>query len=147
MSVGSPMHRTRFSLTLIVGAMMMCAAATIPAQQDTQPETVTVKRVMETMTIPASDAIFSAASELERDTKVWQEARKGAIVLAESGDLLMTGGRAKDNTTWLDMSRALVTQAQAALKAIDAKDGDALVEASDSLYGTCKACHDRYSEK
>ena len=140
------MHTTHFSLTLIVGAMMMCAA-TIAARQDTQPETVTVKQVMETMTIPASDAIFSAASELERDTKVWQEARKGAVMLAESGDLLMTGGRAKDSTTWLDMSRALVTQAQAALKAIDAKDGDALVQASDSLYDTCKACHDRYMEK
>ena len=140
------MNNTHFSLTLIVGAMMLCAA-TIAAQQDTQREAVTVKQVMETMTIPASDAIFSAASELERDTKVWQEARKGAVLLAESGDLLTTGGRAKDSTTWLDMSRALVTQAQAALKAIDAKDGDALVEASDSLYSTCKACHDRYTEK
>ena len=126
--------------------MMMCAA-TIAAQQDTQRETVTVKQVMETMTIPASDAIFSAAAETQRDAKVWQEARKAAVVLAESGDLLMTGGRAKDSTTWLDMSRALVAQAQAALKAIDAKDGDALVQASDSLYDTCKACHDRYMEK
>jgi len=140
------MHTTHFSLTLTVGAMMMCAA-TIAAQQDTHRENVTVKQVMETMTIPASDAIFSAAAEMEKDTKVWQEARKGAVVLAESGDLLMTGGRAKDSTTWLEMSRALVTQAQAALKAIDAKDGDALVEASDSLYVTCKACHDRYTEK
>jgi len=140
------MHKTHFSLTLIVGAMMMCAA-TIAAQQDTQRETVTVKQVMETMTIPASDAIFSAAAETQRDAKVWQEARKAAVVLAESGDLLMTGGRAKDSTTWVDMSRAMVTQAQAALKAIDAKDGDALVQASDSLYDTCKACHDRYMEK
>ena len=140
------MHNTHFSLNLIVGAMMLCAA-TVAAQQDTHRENVTVKQVMETMTIPASDAIFSAASELERDTKVWQEARKGAVMLAESGDLLMTGGRAKDSTTWLEMSRALVTQAQAALKAIDAKDGDALVEVSDSLYVTCKACHDRYQGK
>jgi hypothetical protein len=140
------MHNTHFSLTLILGAMMLCAAS-IAAQQDTPRENVTVKQVMETMTIPASDAIFSAASELERDTKVWQEARKGAVMLVESGELLMTGGRAKDSTTWLDMSRALVTQAQAALKAVDAKDGDALVEVSDSLYVTCKACHDRYTEK
>ena len=140
------MRKTHFSLTLIVGAMMMCAA-TIAAQQDTQRETMTVKQVMETMTIPASDAIFSAAAETQKDAKVWQEARRSAVVLAESGDLLMTGGRAKDSTTWLDMSRALVTQAQAALKAIDAKDGDALAEASDSLYTTCKACHDRYTEK
>ena len=140
------MHNTHFSLNLIVGAMMLCAA-TVAAQQDTHRENVTVKQVMETMTIPASDAIFSAAAETQRDAKVWQEARRSAVVLAESGDLLMTGGRAKDSTTWLDMSRALVTQAQAALKAIDAKDGDALAEASDSLYTTCKACHDRYTEK
>jgi len=140
------MHRTHFSLALIVGVLMMCAAS-IAAQQDAQRQSVTVKQVMETMTIPASDAIFSAAAETERDTKMWQEARKGAVVLAESGDLLMTGGRAKDSTTWLDMSRALVAQAQAALKAIDAKDDDALMQVGNDLYDTCKACHDRYMEK
>jgi len=124
----------------------MCAATTA-ARQDTQRDTVTVKHVMETMTIPASDAIFSAAAETQTDTTIWQEARRGAVVLAESGDLLMTGARAKDSTTWLDMSRALVAQAQAALKAIDAKDVDALVQAGNDLYVTCKACHDRYLGK
>ena len=138
------MHKTFFAL--ILGAVVTFAV-TIAARQDTPRETVTVKEVMLTMTIPSSEAIFSAAAEMQRDTKVWHEARQGAVVLAESGDLLMTSGLAKDSTTWLDMSRSLVAQAQAALKAIDAKDDDALVQAGNDLYVTCKACHDRYMRK
>ena len=138
------MHRTFF--LLIVGAMAMFAA-TITAREDTQGETVTVKQVMVTMTIPASDVIFEAAVETPKDAKTWQEVRKAAVELAESGNLLIAGGRAKDSTTWIDLSRALITQAQATLKAIDAKDGDALARVGDDMYATCKTCHDSYMGK
>ena len=138
------MHTRVFPL--IAGAMVMFAA-TIAARQDTQRETVTVKQVMVTMTIPASDVIFSAAGETPKDAKAWQEVRKAAVELAESGNLLIADGHAKDSTTWIDMARALVTQAQASLKAIDAKDGDALARVGDDMYATCKTCHDRYMGK
>jgi hypothetical protein len=138
------MHRTFFPL--IVGAMAMFAA-TIAARQDTQREAATVKQVMVTMTIPASEAIFSAASETPKDAKAWQDVRKAAVALAESGNLLIAGGLAKDSTTWIDMARALVTQAQATLNAIDAKDGDALAQVGDDVYATCETCHDRYMGK
>ena len=138
------MHRTFFSL--IVGSMLMFAV-TIAARQESQRETVTVRQVMETMTIPASDAIFSAALETPQDAKAWQDVRQAAVTLAESGNLLIADGLAKDSTTWIDMARALVTQAQATLKAVDAKDGDALGQAGDDVYATCKPCHQKYMGK
>jgi cytochrome c553 len=58
----------------------------------------------------------------------------------------MASSRAKDGTTWMEMARAMVTQAEATLKAIDARDGDALSQASDGLYTTCETCHDRYMD-
>ena len=45
------------------------------------------------------------------------------------------------------LTSALVTETEATLKAIDAKDLDALSQAGDSVYLTCKACHDRYVDK
>ena len=129
----------------LVTAAVMTLAATVGARQDNPHATATVKEVMLALTIPASDAIFSAAFETPKDAQAWTDVRQSALTLAESGDLLMTGGRAKDNSTWLDMSRALVTQAQAALKAIDAKDADALARRASDV--TCKTCHDRYARR
>jgi cytochrome c556 len=42
------------------------------------------------------------------------------------------------------MARALVTQAEATLTAIDRKDADALSVAGEDVYLTCKTCHDRF---
>jgi cytochrome c556 len=138
------MHRT---FTALVIATVALFASTLAARQNVERETATVKHVMQTMTIPASDAIFSAAAETPKDAQTWQAVRKSAMMLAESGTLLMTGGRAKDNSAWIDMARAMVTQAQATLKAIDAKDGDALAQAGDDVYVTCETCHERYMDK
>jgi glycerol-3-phosphate dehydrogenase len=98
------------------------------------------------MTEPSSEVIFTVASEPPADPQQWEAVRKSAVVLAESGDLLMTGGRAKDNTTWRKMARELVTQAQATLKAAEARNSKALSKAGDDAYLTCEACHGRYLE-
>lgn len=136
------MRRTRVALIVTAGAMFAAAAATAQQQADTAP--ATVKQVMVTMTVPSSDAIFAAASETPKDDEQWVAVRKSAMMLAESGNLLMTGDRAKDNTAWMEMARTLVDQAEATLKAADAKNSDALSKAGDDLYLTCEACHTRY---
>lgn len=66
-------------------------------------------------------------------------------MLAESGRLLMTDAPARDKTTWMEMTRDLVKEAEAAVKVADAKDRDALEKAADSVYATCKVCHGRYT--
>ena len=97
-----------------------------------------------TMTVPASDAIFSAASDPPKDAAQWVALRPNARTLADSGRALATMDRAKDTREWTEMARALVTQAEVALKAIDKKDADALATAGDEVYLTCKTCHDRF---
>ena len=137
------MHKTAPALIL---AALLSYVATVAARQDATHDTTSVKQVMVTMTIPASDVIFTAASEPPKDEQTWRDVRKSALVLTDSGELLLTGRLAKDNTTWMDMARAMVAQTQVTLKAIDAKDLDALAQAADDMYVTCKACHDRYME-
>ena len=137
------MQKTAFALVALALVMF---AGSVAARQDAPRDTTSVKQVMLTMTIPASDVIFTAASEPPKDERSWQDVRKSALMLNESGELLLTGRLAKDKTAWMEMARAMVAQTQLTLKAIDAKDLDALAQAADDMYVTCKACHDRYME-
>ena len=96
------------------------------------------------MTVPASDAIFAAAYEPPKESAQWVALRASAKTLADSGRVLTTADRAKGDAEWTEMARALVTQAESTFKAIDKKDADALSNASDDVYLTCKTCHDRF---
>jgi hypothetical protein len=137
------MHKTVPAFIILA---LLTFVATVTARQDAARNTTSVKDVMLTMTIPASDVIFTAASEPPKDERAWQDVRKSALVLSESGELLLTTRLAKDTTTWMEMARTMVAQTKVTLKAIDAKDVDALAQAADDMYVTCKACHDRYME-
>jgi cytochrome c556 len=132
--------------TALIAIVVAVLTAGTAASQGANKAAQTVKGVMQTMTIPASDEIFSAASEPPKDETQWVALRASAATLAESGRLLTTTGPAKEETEWLEMARALVTEAEATLKAIDAKNLEGLAQAGDSLYVTCEACHDRYME-
>ena len=129
--------------TLVIAAAVMCASVTYARQTAARTPT-TVKDVMTTMTIPASDAVFDAAAEPPTSAEAWAALRKSAVTLEESGRLLMTDALAKDKNMWMDMARDLVREAEATIKAAEAKDRNALEKAGDSVYLTCKACHERY---
>src|SRR5262249_15964530 len=67
-----------------------------------------VRELHDIMISPASDAVFAASSNQALDAKGWTDARNEAILLAESGNLLMVGTRVRDNGNWMKMSRAMV---------------------------------------
>jgi hypothetical protein len=138
------MHQPPTALIAIVIAGLAAGTA---APQDADKAAPTVKHVMTTMTVPASDAIFDAVAEPPKEAAQWVAVRASAARLAESGRLLTTTARAKDDEEWNRMARALVTEAEAAFKAIDAKDPDALADVGDKVYLTCEACHARYTSQ
>lgn len=105
-----------------------------------------MKEVMTTMTIPSSDVIFEVASEPPQNDEGWSALRKAADTLAASGRLLMTTALARDTTTWMEMARALVSQAEATAKIAAAKKAESLAQAADDAYTTCETCHARYLE-
>ena len=106
-----------------------------------------VLEIMKTMTIPFSNAVFEAGGEPPKDDAAWESVRGQAIALAEGGNLLMLGSRAKDHAEWMKFSRALVDAAEAAAKAAAARNADQLSSASDALYETCAGCHKTYMVK
>ena len=138
-----------------VALAMLLGAAGLSAQKPAAPARpaaaanavkpiATVGEIMQLMTIPLSNAVFEAGGEPPKDDKSWEEVRGKAIALAEAGNLLMIGSRAKDRAAWMKFSRAQVDAAEAAAKAAAAKNGDQLSTASDALYETCAACHKVY---
>ena len=101
-------------------------------------------QIMRALIVPASDALFDAPDAPTNEE--WAHLEDQALILAESGNLLMIGPRAAD-ATWVRQSRALVDQGGMAYEAVQAKDVDRLLKTTDEILATCKACHQRYAIK
>ena len=133
----------KYPLTALASLVAGLAAGTATPQEAVKAAP-TVMEVMRTATVPASDAIFSAAAEPPKEAAQWVALRASAKALADSGRVLTTIAHATDEAEWIAMARALVTEAEATFTAIDQKDADALATAGDEVYLTCKTCHDRF---
>ena len=82
---------------------------------------------------PTSDAIFYVERTPPKNEQDWNVLRTNALTLAESGNLLMMGTRARDQGDWIKDSKMLVDAGNAAYKAARAKELNALVEVNDQL--------------
>lgn len=133
-------------ILLVLSAPLFITAAT-PAQQDALKPVATIKQLMTVLVVPSSDVVFNAASDPPKTDQQWTVVWNNALAVAESGNLLMIGPRARDGATWMKMARAQVDAAQAALKAAEAKNVEELATAGDQIYETCAACHERYMDK
>ena len=107
----------------------------------------TVKQLHDILITPASDVVFHASAETPTTSKAWLDAHDHALMLAEAGNLLMLGTRARDKDQWIKMSRALVDAAARAAMAAEKKDGKALETATDSITVACEACHRPYRDQ
>ena len=137
-----------FVLAVAVVPTLLWAVSVTAQQPRTGVRPVaTVKQLHDVMITPASDAVFHASGEPPRDDDGWTTARTQALVLAESGNLLMLGSRARDNAAWMSMSRALVDAAATAVSAAERKDADALAAAGDPIVAACEACHRPYRDR
>ena len=144
----------RWALCVALAVLVGVGAARVDAQKTLKPPAVsniraiaTVGEVMQTMTIPFSNAVFEAGGEAPKDDKAWEAVRGQAVALAEAGNLLMLGARAKDHAAWMKFSQAQVDAAEAVAKAAATKNADQLSTAADTLYETCEACHKVYLAK
>lgn len=113
-----------------------------------------VQQIMATLIDPNADAVWESVGTIidERGTEErrprtgaeWNAVAASALALAESGNLLMLEGRAKDRDAWLRMSRALVDAGETAWKAAQARDVQALMDAGEGVTIACDTCHGLY---
>jgi len=135
----------RTVVLILISSMVLFMACRAFAQESEKFKPIaTSKQLMEAMIIPASDVLFNVGVEPPKNDEEWTIVRNNALILAESGNLLMIGSRAQDKDVWIKYSRAMLDAAAAALKAAEAKNVDAISEAGDQILAACSGCHDRF---
>lgn len=135
------------SFTLVGFVVLMgCARAPEPTAPPPEPFKVvaTVKQVMHGVTIPASDAIWKVPSEAPKNDEAWLAVESSGYALAESGNLLLMKGRAREGEEWIKFSQQLVDVGVQAAEAVHAKDMDKIMAAGDAMYAVCENCHMKY---
>lgn len=113
------------------------------------------KQLMRAILEPAADEYWDAVGtiyEPSGTTEIrphseadWESIVGRAYVIAESGNLLMLGPRAKDGGEWMALSRALVDVGEKAIRAAEARNPQAVFDVGAEVYDACTNCHAKYS--
>ena len=142
-------HPTLMGASVVVGFLIVTAAACSkgPALQPI----ATVEQIMETTVEPVSNAVFDAAV-WENGVQVggpkndddWKMVQANALMLAETTNLLLMNGRAKDQFGWPIRTQALRDAAMKAANAAGAHNTQAIFDAGTEIYQACTGCHLQY---
>jgi hypothetical protein len=95
------------------------------------------------MIYPASDALFYIERDPPKTDVQWNVIRMDALTVAESGNLLMMPGRARDDE-WVKDAKLMVDAGKAAYRAAMAKNMQGILDLSDQLTASCTTCHFKY---
>ncbi len=114
-----------------------------------------VQELMISVLEPAAETYWDGVGEVLDEEGVhqfrplteedWTSLRNAAFVLAESGNLLMMDGRARDRDDWMAHSRTMVETGRLALDAVDRRNAGAVFDAGAEVYYACRDCHARYA--
>jgi hypothetical protein len=135
------------SVLNFAGVAVFCMAGATMAQAPGFQPVGTVRQIMLGMVAPSSDVIFKVPSQAPKDDKEWKTVQDSALMLAETGNLLLMPGRAKDPGDWNKFSKSLIDQGSRAFKAANAKDAKALEDIGNDIDDVCETCHAKYLPK
>lgn len=141
-------------LALPLLALSVSAGCTGEAPERPVP-VADMQELMVSVMEPAAEAYWDGVGEVLTEEGVhqfrplteedWTSLRNAAFVLAESGNLMMMDGRARDRGDWMDHSRTMVEAGRRALDAVDRRNPDAVFDAGAEVYYACRDCHARYA--
>ena len=135
----------RSRVLLFVGLTLTAAGAVITQAQDAAQPVGTMADVMTSMVYPAAnDLLLSIARGGPKDDKEWMAAQRNAVLLGESGNVLMMRGRARDQGEWMKNAKMLVDAGAAAYRAARARDPNALAAVDAPINASCVSCHKQY---
>jgi len=140
-----PRPITCFAVVVVVGVFALDVQT--PASQEAAAPTRpvgTMSDLMVKMIYPTSDAIFYIETRTPKTDAEWGELQAKTLTLAESANLLMMPGRARDQERWMADAKLMLDAGMAAYAAAKKKDVAALVELNDAVYQSCVVCHQHY---
>jgi hypothetical protein len=142
-------------MTMRISAIVLLAGAALaqalPAQQQPVSDSVGTPRPVGTMSelmvhliYPTSDAIFYILTRTPTSTAEWGTLEGQSLMLAESANLLMMPSRARGREQWIMDAQLLLDVGEAALRAAQDRDVEALSELNEQLYQSCITCHQHF---
>ena len=125
------------------GLILLASVALAQAPTPYQP-VGTMSQLMINIIYPTSDAIFYVDRDEPKNEVEWNNLANQALMLAESGNILMMPGRMRDEGNWLKYSKMMLDAGNAAFKAARTKNLDGVRAVNDQLYESCVECHALY---
>ncbi len=127
---------------------MLAVAGAMLAQAPQYQGVATAKQIMAGIQKPAMDGLVAMnKAGGPKDDKEWEQAGANAAALAETAQLLLMGGRPKDQDVWVKSSDRLLQAATASAKAAAAKDLAAWQASIGQMGGACRSCHNVHRKK
>lgn len=128
-------------------AVSVALAATLTQIASDRPPTRNIGSMSELMVkiiYPTSDALFYIESRTPKTDAEWNVLEGQALMLAESANLLMMPGRARDQKQWMADAKLMLDAGALAVKAVKTKDVEAIAALGDQLVESCTSCHKHY---
>lgn len=126
-------------------------ASSVPSAPATEPAGIPAPRPAGTMSelmiriiYPTSDSVFYIGTRTPSSDAEWSELQARTLMLAESANLLMMPGRARDSDRWMTDAKLMFDAGLAAYRAARAKNAAGLEAINDQLYQSCVQCHQHY---
>ena len=130
-----------FTLSIAMAAALAQAASTArPPMRNVG----SMSDLMVKIIYPTSDALFYIESRTPTTDAEWNALEGQALMLAETANLLMMPGRARDQKQWMADSKLMLDAGAAAVKAVKSKNVEAISALSDQLLESCTSCHKHY---
>jgi hypothetical protein len=146
----------RLRLLLVAGVAVLfdaCGGAT-DAPPPFRP-VADVRGVMNAVIDPGADAIWESVGTIiteqgteerfPKNDEEWVAVENGALAVAEGANLLMMDSRAADREEWIRLCEALIEVSQQTLKAVEARDKQAVFDLGGDIYAVCTNCHAKYA--
>jgi hypothetical protein len=134
---------TSWSL-VVMARQAQAPAAGAPTPPPSPRPVGSMSELMIRLIYPTSDAVFYITTRTPQTQQEWEELQNKTLTLAESANLLMMPGRARDQDRWLVDAKRMYDAGAAAYRAARAKDVAALEAVNEDLYQSCVECHRHY---
>ena len=129
-----------FALSIAMAASLAQAASNGPPTRNVG----SMSDLMVKIIYPTSDALFYIESRTPKDDAEWNAFEGQMLMLAESANLLMMKGRARDQKQWMADAKLMLDAGALAVEAAKTKNAEAVSALSDQLLESCTTCHKHY---
>jgi hypothetical protein len=128
----------------VIGWLLFAMASVAVAQAPPFQPVGSMAELMVRIIYPASDALFYIERDPPKTDAQWNAIRAQALILAESGNLMLLPNRVRDQEDWVKETKVMIDLAATEYRAALAKDMDGILAVNDKLVNSCVVCHAQY---